>query len=540
VTAAPRDLPDYDVIVVGGGVAGLSVALGLAGRRHVALVVSEEDLGDGSTRWAQGGLAAAIGPDDTPALHAADTMTAGAGSGDRDAIRVLTESAPAALADLVARGAGFDREPDGRLALTREGGHHRDRVAHAGGDATGAEVSRCLAEAVRRSDVQVIERTSVVDVCVAHSVAGPLVTGVAVRRTTTDGEETAVLSAGAVVLATGGVGGLYETTTNPGAVTGEGLGLALRAGASLVDVEFVQFHPTALRIPTASGQLPLVTEALRGEGAVLRDGDGRRIMIGHHPMADLAPRDVVARRIDEVLARSGEPSREVVLDATGFGHGVLRDRFPTVYAACRRHGLDPERDGIPVTPAQHYLCGGVRTDLHGATDVAGLYAVGEVAATGVHGANRLASNSLVEGLVFGRRLAERLVAEVVGPRPAATRHDVPVVSVGTESIPALRSIMSRGAGIRRSGAGLAAALDALASLVAPPGFAAPPSPAAANRWLAAMAIVTSAATRLESRGCHWRSDHPERSELWRRPVVVRLDADGVPAVGHADALERTA
>jgi L-aspartate oxidase len=522
--------PAYDVVVVGSGVAGLSVALGLAATRNVAVVTSGV-LGSGSTVWAQGGIAAAVGPDDEPRLHAADTMVAGAGMCGDEAVRTFTEEAPGRLAELVAAGAALDRDPDGRLALTREGGHHRRRVAHAGGDASGAEVSRALVAAIRRTDVDVVENVTVLDLVRVLGRDGPQVTGVRVRSA---GAEMTV-AARAVVLATGGIGGVYASSTNPVEVTGDGLALALRAGASLVDLEFVQFHPTALRVAAIAGQIPLVSEALRGEGAVLRDLAGRRIMTGHHPMADLAPRDIVARRIDEVMAGS---DGGVVLDATGLGAEALRTGFPTVYDACRRHGIDPAIEPIPVAPAQHFLCGGVRTDSCGATDVAGLYAVGEVAATGVHGANRLASNSLIEGMVFGRRVAARLTLDLPPTAAAAaTELAPPIPVVAGSDITTIRSTMTRYAGIRRTGQGLEAAAAVLAGLA---GSAAGASSDAGNRWTVAAAIVAAAHARQESRGCHWRGDYPATSEHWRGPVVVRLDQTGSPAAVRIDSLERTA
>jgi L-aspartate oxidase len=513
---------DYDVVVVGGGVAGLTVASRLAAVRRVALVVSGE-LGDGSTRWAQGGLAAALGPDDRPAAHAADTLVAGAGGCDPDAVATVTDAAPHAIRSLIRAGAAFDRDGSGRLALTREGGHLRDRVVHAGGDATGAEVSRCLTAAVRRTDVAVIERAPVSALLASQGAEGPQVRGVV----TPDAD----ITARAVVLATGGVGGLFATSTNPSEVAGEGLGLALRAGASLVDVEFVQFHPTALRVAGGGAQVPLVTEALRGAGAVLHDAGGALIMAGHHSLADLAPRDIVARRIDEVLATG-----PVFLDATQLGERMLRTAFPTVYAACRGVGIDPACEPIPVGPAQHYLCGGIRTDRWGATDVEGLYAVGEVAATGLHGANRLASNSLVEGLVFGARVADRLAAGLPAPHHyPVDLSPAPDVAVG--ALPVLRAAMSANVGLRRSAASLGAARRVLRSALG----GGSPSATAGNRWLAAAAIIEAAAARQESRGCHWRSDHPRPAEHWRsRHVVVRCDAAGLPGVVEPAALEQSA
>ena len=509
---------DYDVVVIGSGVAGLSAALGLAPTRRVLLVTSGA-LTSGSTLWAQGGLAAAIGDDDSPVRHATDTMTAGADFGDATAIRLLTEAAPDGVAELLRYGAHLDRTDDGRLALTREGGHGRRRVVHAGGDASGAEVSRALAAAVRDSDIEVIEHTTARDLLTVEVGTTRAVTGAVLESA--DREERTV-SAHAIVLATGGVGGLFSRTTNPPEVRGSGLGLALRAGASLVDLEFIQFHPTALDVETDSGQLPLITEALRGEGAVLLDDHGRSVMAGRHPLADLAPRDVVARRIDEVIAGGNA----VQLDATRVPD--LAERFPTVVATCRRHGIDPATVGIPVAPSQHFLCGGIRTDDSGTTDIVGLYAVGEVAATGVHGANRLASNSLIEGLVFGRRLATRLATELP---PASLGGKVlgAIPSPDADSLTEVRQWLGSAAGIRRTGYDLERAAKEL-SLIR-----------GGDEGLAATAIAVAAAERSESRGCHWRDDHPAASEWWRRRrVIVRLGADGVPIARTALSTRLTA
>jgi L-aspartate oxidase len=502
----------------------LTCALGLAGRRRVLLVTSAA-LRSGSTPWAQGGIAAAIGAGDDPRNHAKDTGVAGAGMCDPQALTHLTSAAPGAVAQLAAEGVRFDLGVEGLPALTREGGHDRSRVLHAGGDATGAEVSRALVAAVEGADIEVRDHTTVVGLVVSG--ARRQVTGVEVRRC---GEQrTECISARAVVLATGGVGGVFRASTNPADVTGDGLALALRAGASLVDVEFVQFHPTGLRVD-GIGQVPLISEALRGEGAVLRDIDGAPIMAGQHPLADLAPRDIVARRIDEV--------GWVGLDATGFGSQQVQRRFPTAYRICRDHGIDPSTELIPVAPVQHFMCGGIRTDSDGATDVIGLYAVGECAATGVHGANRLASNSLLEGQVFGSRAAEAL-ANALPDRAADGGRTAQLPAVAEEAIAPIRATMSRYAGVRRSGPGLAAADAALRGL-SQQTMPANASEDAANRWTVAAAIVAAAAARHESRGCHWRSDFPEADDAWRHRIVVRLDETGSPVADSELALSRSA
>ena len=505
---------DVDVLVIGSGVAGLSTALGLAGSRRVLVV----DGGAGSTEWAQGGIAAAFRSDDDPDEHAADTDEAGAHLCDGRALRCLVEEGPTRLAELITAGAVFDRTADGRLATTLEGGHHRHRVVHSGGDATGAEVARVLGAAARHASIDWRRGTPVTALTLA---AGRQVTG-AVLDTPAGAQ---VVRARATVLACGGIGHAYPASTNPAAVTGDGLALALLAGATLTDVEFVQFHPTALYTGAASGQLPLVTEAVRGEGAVLLDHRHRRFMDGRHPLADLAPRDVVARQIHQVMTDSGRP--HVWLDARAvpcFAH-----RFPTVTAGCVAIGVDPQHDLIPVAPAEHFLCGGVATDRWGATDVPGLCAVGEVAATGVHGANRLASNSLLEGLVYGRRLAARLTLELPDAPASTAVDEVVTLQRPGRSTDLAREQVGRHAGLVRDGAGLRAAIAALDQ-----------ARSSESAWLVARSVLAAAAMRQESRGCHFRADHPQRNDWWRRRVTVRLDADGVPRAATADAGERAA
>ena len=397
-----------DVLVVGSGVAGLTAALDAADRGLRVLVVTRCAIGDGSTSWAQGGVAAVTAmpvPGDNLRLHARDTLTAGAGLCEPDAVSSILAEGSDAMADLFNRGAVFDTDQEGALRRTREGGHSAARVLRAGGDATGAEISRALVARARSRGVVVLERLRVVALRLdgRGRVAGAEAVG--------PGGERLVLPARTVVLATGGLGRLFARTTNPPVATGDGIALALRAGAEVSDLEFVQFHPTALAVaPGPDGSVPLVTEAVRGEGGVLVQADGRPLMAGVHPDRDLAPRDVVALAITRYLHRTGQ--QHVGLDARGISG--FATRFPTVAGACRRAGVDPARDLIPVAPAAHYLCGGVCTDLAGRSTVPGLYAVGEVARTGLHGANRLASNSLLEGLVMGRRVARCIARELDG------------------------------------------------------------------------------------------------------------------------------
>ncbi len=410
---------------------------GLATTRDVLVV---ED-GDGSTRWAQGGVAAAFG-DDRPEEHAHDTDVAGRGIGDADAIRRLVEEGPLRVAELMARGARLDRSADGRLLRSREGGHGRARVLHAGGDATGAEVWRALQHAADDAGLRRLRDTRVTGLLVTLG----NVTGL--TATAPGGAEVRV-HADAVVLATGGLGHSYAATTNPSGVRGEGLALALLAGARTADLEFVQFHPTALDTGAVGGQLPLVTEALRGEGAVLHDARGLAFMAGLHPMADLAPRDVVAAAVHRAVAETGA----AWLDCRGVDD--VRRRFPTVAASCDEIGIDPARDLVPVRPAEHFHCGGVVTDSWGATDVPGLYAVGEVARTGVHGANRLASNGLLEGLVYGARVAAGLTLELPA-RPAGTMRSLEL-RADPDLAARAAAVMDQHVGVERSEEGLSEA-----------------------------------------------------------------------------------
>src|SRR5688572_6579701 len=404
-----------DVVVIGSGIAGLTAAL----RIHAAdtslklLVVTKDVLNAGSTRWAQGGIAAALGPEDTPDQHLHDTLVAGAGLCDEDAVRTLVTEGPDAVRELIALGTRFDHTAAGELSLTREGGHLRDRIAHAGGDATGAEIQRALVAAVRAApDIAVIEHALALDLIPGErgGVAGVTV------HVMGEGQHDGVgaVLCRAVVLASGGMGQVFSATTNPAVSTGDGMALALRAGAVLRDVEFVQFHPTVMWLGEESrGQQPLISEAVRGEGAFLVDREGTRFMEGVHPLADLAPRDVVAKAIMRRMRETG--AEHMWLDARHFGAEKWEQRFPTILATCRSYGVDPVTDLIPVAPACHYASGGVATDLHGQSSIPGLFACGEVACSGVHGANRLASNSLLEGLVFSRRIAARL-AEGLPPR----------------------------------------------------------------------------------------------------------------------------
>ncbi|MCD2466141.1 L-aspartate oxidase [Streptomyces sp. NPDC057020] len=523
---------DADVVVVGSGVAGLTAALRCTAAGLRTVVVTKARLDDGSTRWAQGGIAAALGEGDTPEQHLDDTLVAGAGLCDERAVRVLVTEGPDAVRRLIATGADFDKTADGEIALTREGGHHRRRIAHAGGDATGAEISRALVEAIRDRGVRTIEHALVLDLLTDAEGRTAGVTLHVMGEGQHDG--VGAVHAPAVVLATGGMGQVFSATTNPAVSTGDGVALALRAGAEVSDLEFVQFHPTVLFLGAGSeGQQPLVSEAVRGEGAHLVDADGVRFMVGQHELAELAPRDIVAKAITRRMQEHG--TENMYLDARHFGAEMWEERFPTILAACRSHGIDPVTEPIPVAPAAHYASGGVRTDLRGRTTVPGLYACGEVACTGVHGANRLASNSLLEGLVFAERIADDVIAAAPraagAPVPPATPVTLPLPVAGART--RIQRIMTAGAGVLRSEASLreaAEALDALHSDAVAGGTddtkAGEPgvdSWETTNLLCVSRVLVAAARRREETRGCHWREDHPDREDTeWRRHLVVRL------------------
>jgi L-aspartate oxidase len=534
-----------DVVVVGSGVAGLAAVLHARRAGLSVMVVTKALLDTGSTRWAQGGIAAALGPGDDPEQHLRDTITAGVGICDEAAVRLLVTEGPARVRELAALGAAFDRAADGAdFALTREGGHSRNRVVHAGGDATGLEVERALIAAVRSDpEVEVIEHALVLDLLRAPATdRDPAPVAGLTLHVLGEGSRDGVgaVLARAVVLATGGLGQIFASTTNPPVSTGDGVALALRAGAEVADLEFVQFHPTALWLGGAAhGQQPLVSEAVRGEGAVLIDASGARVMPEDgHPLRDLAPRDIVTKQMSRVMSRTG--TDHLFLDARSLGAEVLLRRFPTIVATCRSHGIDPVVDPIPVTPAAHYASGGVRSDAYGRVasphgPIPGLYACGEVACTGVHGANRLASNSLLEGLVFAARIGEALPGALPQQRePVEPAGAAGVLPTGT--LLGLTTTMTDGAGVLRSAASLEAATKSLGELGRRP--AGSESTCGTEQWeatnahLVASALVAAASVRRETRGCHWREDYPNADESFRGHLVTHLTADGTLATEY--------
>lgn len=521
-----------DVVIIGSGVAGLTAALSVRERGNQVLIITKDVLTSSSSIWAQGGIAAALSAEDSPEEHLADTLVAGAGMCDARAVRDLVMQGPSAVRRLIERGAVFDRDATGAIALGREGGHQRRRIAHAGGDATGQEIIRALISTVVNDPaIKIIEHAVALDLMKNRSgqVVGTTVHVIGEGRTDGVG---AVLGR-AVVLATGGIGAVFAQTTNPLVASGDGIAIALRAGAAIADLEFVQFHPTVLWLgENSKGRQPLVTEAVRGEGATLLTLEKQPLMLGAHPLADLAPRDVVAKAIASYMRRASAP--HVWLDARSLGKHAWQEHFPNVLRACLEHGVDPVTDLIPVVPAAHYASGGVIADMYGRTSVPGLYAVGECACTGVHGANRLASNSLLEGLVVAERLGAVTARAANFSQPARhesgswadniSRSKAGASVLAPEVFSEVTRITTDCAGLVRSAQGLREGLSELEELrsktISTPSLEAW---GATNVHTVATALLTAALTRQESRGSHWREDFPAVDDSrWRVRISERL------------------
>ncbi len=499
-----------DILVIGGGLAGLFAALCAAESVKVTLV-TEGALLASNSYWAQGGVAAAIDEADTPLLHAADTLRVGGGLNSADAVRVLSEEGPARIADLLRFGVHFDGGPDGpHLGL--EGGHSRRRILHAAGSATGSRIVGVLAAVVRQHPNITVHETTVAEALLSDGdrCGGALLRDVSTGRTT-------IVAAPSTVLATGGASALYTRTTNPLAARGSGVALAMAAGAALADMEFIQFHPTALAAPDQRSFL--LSEALRGEGAYLLDARGRRFMVGRHELAELAPRDVVARAVVEEMRKAGDD--HVYLSLRHLEAAPLRARFANIDEYLREQGLDLTSDLLPIAPAAHYTMGGIATDTWGASTLPGLFACGEVACTGVHGANRLASNSLLECLVFGERAARAAAAYGPTAEPVTPRSDgrvvVPAGDLPADDLARLRTAMMVGAGLVRDDEGLAHLQGVLHDLSSTAADTLQPAVTVAST------IALAARTRTESRGAHLRSDYPEENPLWAAHIILQND-----------------
>lgn len=542
LASTPMPRAAYDVIVVGAGVAGLAFTLSLPANLRVALL-TKGALGESNTRYAQGGLSAAVGPDDSPKLHAQDTLAAGAGLSDEAAVKTLVDGAPEAVRWLTALGAAFDTGPNGDVLLGREAAHSRRRVLHAGGDATGAEIERALVARVREDiNVDVFAGAFVVDLVVVEGRCRGIIAELQ------SGADLTFLEAPVTVLAAGGAGHLWATTSNPLGATADGLAMALRAGAAVADTEFVQFHPTVLAIPDATPFL--VSEAVRGEGAYLRDAANERFMLGNHELAELAPRDVVARGIQQQMAR--DERDHVDLDLRHLDPDEVRARFPTITNELATRGLDLATDLIPVAPAAHYFIGGVVADTEGQTSLPGLLAFGEAASTGIHGANRLASNSLLEGLVFGMAGADRLaetwplISAESASLPPVPDPAMPLVGLGGDASALRRQLqrtMSQDVAVVRTAEGLARARAAIDAISADANSqVGAPQVTRRERWElrnlidAARSVVNNAAFREESRGAHYRADFPVPKTELAGEHTLRAE-DGSLRFGElADAL----
>lgn len=523
----------YDYIVIGSGVAGLSVALHAAADNQKVLVITKSHLEESNTRWAQGGIAAAVSPDDSPISHKQDTLIAGAGLCDEKAVEVLTNDAPDRIAELLRLGVAFDREANGELELGREGAHSANRILHAGGDATGSYIEKGLANAVRHlSNITLLEESFVTELLVENGRV------VGATYITAQGE-TQKVRGRFTVIASGGIGQLFRYTTNPEITTGDGIALAWRAGAALADLEFFQFHPTALNLPGAPSFL--ISEAVRGDGAILRNSKGRAFMKDYDSRGELASRDIVSRAIAREMQKT---NGLVYLDATHLGADTIKHRFPSIYKFCLQYKIDMTDQPLPVSPAAHYFMGGIATGLNGETSLPGLFACGEAACTGVHGANRLASNSLLEGLVFGRRVYEyskqdevkyfdpttAVHSETLLPPLLIEKPQISATDNKNATVPTLADVQNlawQQIGLSRDAENLR------------------PAVATFNEWQQALAVAVAQAEpnrkqqelynlvtvgalmaeaalrREESRGAHYRTDFPTASDEWRRRIVFK-------------------
>jgi len=499
-------------LILGAGLAGLYTAIKLS--PFPALVLAGARAGTtGSSVWAQGGIAAAVGPGDSWQAHARDTVAAGAGTTDPEMAALVAREAGARIDDLIAYGAPFDRNLDGTLALGREAAHSAARIVHVTGDRAGAEVTRTLAErALATPSIKILEGFHAVEL----AMEGGRATGLFARYGSGTNTKLVLFRAPAIIFATGGLGALYAVTTNPLEARGEGLGMAARAGALIADAEFVQFHPTAIAI--GRDPAPLATEALRGDGAILIDETGRRFMPAIHRDAELGPRDVVARAIHREIGRG----HRVFLDCREAIGEKFSAHFPTVYAACQSAGIDPAHQPIPVAPAAHYHMGGIATDARGRSSLEGLWAVGECASTGLHGANRLASNSLLEALVFGARAADDLKSSIV-PRIGSGTPPAPSRFAAAPPPRALRDAMAKNVGLERDEAGLRAALETIAAIERASGG----EPSLLNMTAAAKLTAAAALTRRESRGAQFRTDYPKTDAVAKRSFLTLAEAEEI-------------
>jgi len=500
-----------DFLVIGAGVAGLRAAIELA-EAGTVLVVAKDSLRESSSEYAQGGIAVALSDDDEVELHEQDTIDAGDGLCERAAVRVLVEEGPAAIQQLIEWGAEFDRH-DGGLSFTREAAHSRSRVLHAHGDSTGREIARTLyRRAASLPNVSFRSYAATTDLLLNDGVSGAVLFDAATQSVVH-------VYARATLLATGGLGSVFLNTTNPDVATGDGIAMAWRSGAEISDIEFVQFHPTALYLEGAPRFL--LSEALRGEGGYLRNLAGERFMSRYHPLQELAPRDVVARAIVTEMARTG--AGWVLLDLVHLGDAFLRERFPRIHQTCLRYGIDIGRQPVPVRPAAHYAMGGVRTDLDGRTSLSRLFAAGEVACTGVHGANRLASNSLLEGVVFGARAGRAMRPSCAAPAPAPGT--APTFTAPARRAGEFRRLAWEQCGIVRCGDGLRAAVAQLGEEQDQPAALRPDAAEARNIRQVALLIARCALAREESRGAHFRTDCPRKRAEFEKHSLISQNAD---------------